>query len=351
LAGDLSFLTQFAPLVLSLIAVLISFYTFQAQRKESSYADIDQNYYQILELAIRYPALRDQRQISTYFTLPPNDPFRIQYESYAYICMNLAETIYDRQTDRRGRFGLSATWFPVVVEESRLHIHWFCRNLGLFKERFQVFIMHDLNKLHVSEGSIKDLDEIYPRMERDFPATELKSRSQIERLMARGEYKLYLARHETLPILFGYALMFEPKSPRIGWLDYLAIDEQYRNAGFGTAFFNKLCEISMRQRRGIILEVEPPTSDDPETLQNQHRRIAFYTRIGAQQLAVEYLFPSSAGSYPLLLFYRSIAKADVLHKESIKAIIKAAYAYIHDDVPDRADILARFIDNVRDNPL
>ncbi|HEY7983870.1 MAG TPA: GNAT family N-acetyltransferase [Ktedonobacterales bacterium] len=344
-------LTQFLPIVFALIAVVISIRTSRLQKEETSYADIDAAYLKVLELAIQYPELRDRERAGRYFELPASDPMRLRYESYAYICMNLMETIFDRMPQLDAQFGISPTWLPVVIEESALHVHWFCRNLRLFKERFQRFIMNELNDLVVSAGTAADLDTIYPRMQGDFPAAELKSRAQIDRLMAGGEYKLYLARHRTIPNVFGYALVFEPKTPKIAWLDYIAIDEHYRNAGFGTAFINKLGEMLKARRRGIMLEVEPPLSDDPETLSFQRRRIAFYNRIGAQQLDAEYLFPGGGEPLPLLLFYFNLAKANVLDKESIRAMIEAAYRYIHDDVRNKEAILARFIGKISDNPL
>jgi hypothetical protein len=100
-----------------------------------------------------------------------------------------------------------------------------------------------------------------------------------------------------------------------------------------------------------MLEVEPATSSDAQTLQIQKRRIRFYNKLGARQLDVEYLFPVAAAPYPMLLFFRPIAKMSVLPKEGIQDMIQAAYSYIHRDVNGRDAILKSFIGTIRDNKL
>lgn len=369
-------LSVIPPTALSAIALAVSIYTFFTQRREGSYADVDKEYFNILQLAITYPSLRDRKRTSTYDLLPADDSYRIQYESYAFICWNVVETIFDRQADPNSPFGISPTWLPVVIEENRLHYRWFSRNLNLFKARFQEFVMTRINELEIVPGGIADLDIIYPRMLVDFPAEELKSKSQFQQLMENGAYRLYFAQHKTIKRdvahqaqsdtdsgeapwagdgvtdqIFGYAFVFEPTEPRVAWLDYLAIDPRYRNAGFGTQFFKRLCEMMKGNRVGIMLEVEPPTSKDAETLTNQQRRIGFYKRLGAKQLDVEYYFPTETGPYPLTLFFYPIIKMNSISKELISETIRAAYGYIHIGVASRDAILRSFIGKVHDNKL
>lgn len=226
----------------------------------------------------------------------------------------------------------------------------------------------------LGEGSQADLDSIYARMSKDFLAQELKTKAQLKHLMSNGAYKLYLARHKApnhgaatctnterssptddapLPDdwILGYAFVFEPPSPRIAWLDYLAIDPQFRGTGFGTWFVDALCERMKSSRVGIMLEVEPATSADEAIRANQHRRINFYRRLGARQLDVEYLFPVEGAPYPMVLFFRPIASMTMLPKAHIQEMIQAAYGYIHADVKSRDAILQRFIGNVRDTAL
>lgn len=210
--------------------------------------------------------------------------------------------------------------------------------------------MGEQHALAVRKGTVADLDTIYARLMRDFPAGELKDRAQFERLLAGGHYTLYLARHIALQTDIGYAFVYEPASPKIAWLDYIAIEPAYRSAGFGAALFQQLCGM-LTESLGVMLEVEPATSDDPATSAVQRRRIAFYERMGARPLDVDYLFPSKAGPLPMLLFFRPVAKIKTLPKEQITTIITAVYEHIHADVATRQEALQAVIDAVRDQHL
>lgn len=330
------------PIGISLAALVVSFFTFRMQRADTSYSDIDETYFNLLKIALTNPDLRNYEKTSTFYKQPYDSPFRMQYEIYAYMCWNLAETIFDREKDGRGRFHLSSTWFPVIVEENRLHYSWFKHNLRLFKAEFQRFVTHDLNDIELINGAAADLDEVYERLIHDFPASELKEKSHFEHLMSRRKYKLLLARHRIFNMIIGYAFIFEPDSPKITWLDYLAIDGRFRNAGYGTLLFNKVAQLRKGDNLGVMLEIEPADSDEPDIHESQERRIAFYKALGAVELKIPYRFPTSGGSEPLRLYFRPSPGIHLLPKGQLEAVIGAAYEYIHADVPHRQAVFAQF---------
>jgi|GEM_PF-601397 len=348
---------------ISLAAITVSIRTARLQEDTHSYSDIDNIYAQILDNAIKYPDLRNMGRITAYRQLPEQDEFRLRYETYAFMCWNLVETIFDRTQDTSAPFGISITWMPVVLEESRLHYEWFCHNLRLFKKPFQDFVSKQVvtpefqryvleknDAVGIRLGDIHDFAHIYPFLEQDFPIEERKSRDQFERLLAGADYKLYIIENTFLHIDIGYALMLEPASSKLAWLDYLAVFPEYRNTGVGTATIQKLLTL-ISGRLGILLEVEKPTSTDPTTLRNQRRRITFYERINAKQLAVDYLFPTVEEPLPMYLFFRSATKLHVLKKQDIQQIITDAYSIIHSDVPGREVVLNSFINSIHDVAL
>lgn len=210
--------------------------------------------------------------------------------------------------------------------------------------------MQEVNAMSMRKSTSATLDDIYPRLVRDFPASELKSRAQLERLMAGGHYALYLADHALRGVV-GYAFVFHPPSQKIAWLDYIAIDPEHRNTGFGAQFMDVLCQHVVSDTLGMMMEVEPPTSDDPILQHTQQRRIAFYQSIGAKQLDVEYHFPTQAGPEPMLLFFRPIVKVDVLPKSQLQELIRAVYSHIHSDIQDHEARLGDFLDTIRDARL
>lgn len=204
----------------------------------------------------------------------------------------------------------------------------------------------------LASGGLADLDTVYPLLRRDFPPAEVIDRAQLARLLAGERYKLYLAHARPAGELVGYALTFEPPSPPLAWLDYLAVDAPARGHGHGAALVDALCARLAREGRlGLLLEVEPPTSDDPRIRRDQERRVAFYRRIGARPLAVDYIYPTAGGGFPMLLFFRPIAPLNRLPAAMLRDMIAAVYDGIHDDVPGRDALLATFLDRVQDQPL
>lgn len=333
--------------LLSLVAVGVSVFTFQMQRKDTSYSDIDGTYASLLQIALGDPGLRDYDRTSKYYRLPVANEFRLKYETYAYMVWNMLETIFDRQPERAGRFHIAPTWVPVIIEENRLHYAWFKHNLRLFKEPFQRFVTGSLNDIDVRTGSIADLDTIFNRFERDFPSKERIDRAHLELLMSQGRYHLLLAEHRVFEMTIGYAFLYEPDDPAVIWLDYMAIDERFQSAGYGTLLFNKLAE-HRAGSIGVFLEVEKVGSADPEERRDQERRIEFYHRLGAQRVAVDYLYPGPAGGTPMHLYIRPAPGVHMIPHDPIKRAVGSAYEYIHGDVADRDVQLQQFLPQIAD---
>jgi GNAT superfamily N-acetyltransferase len=200
-------------------------------------------------------------------------------------------------------------------------------------------------------GTPDDLAEVYPSMRAEF-ADSLKSREQLTQLLATGDYRLYLARGAPPAATHvGYAFVFALRGQRLAWLDYLAVDASVRNHGIGTAIFQAICDQLAPDFAGLMLEVDPPTSHDPALLAMERRRLAWYQRLGSRVLNVDYRFPGADGAIPMLLLCRPLGSTTALAADDLRAIIRAVYDVVHSDVPGRDTILARFISDVRDQPL
>lgn len=138
-----------AAAILSLAAIGLSIITFLKQIKYQSYSDVDTLYQQVLSDAMDKPFVRDPDWIKNYDRDEDDKSEkgsedkekRLQYETYAFMAMNLVETIKDRnETDE--------TWLPVIKTEIKLHYKWFCKNHDKFKESFQDYV----NKLASNLG-------------------------------------------------------------------------------------------------------------------------------------------------------------------------------------------------------
>jgi len=332
--------------IFALMSVLISYYIYKASKVDTSYLDIDKQYVELLKLALNEPDLRDYERTSMFYKLDSQDNFKRKYNIYAYMCWNLVETIYDRQKDKSGRFRLSETWVPVMFEENRLHYTWFKHNLRLFKPEYQKFVTGELNDIDILEGSVNDLKDVYARFKRDFAADERKDYAHLEMLMVKKKYKLLLAKHKVFNEIIGYAFIYDDNK-KVLWLDYMAIDIKFQDAGYGTLLFNKIAELKQEGILGIFLEVEIPSTDEASK-EDQIRRINFYERLGAKKLKFEYQLPTNNGGLPMYLYFRPSPNVRLLPKEQIKETIALAFEYIHSDVNQRDTILKSFLSTVPD---
>ncbi len=145
----------------------------------------------------------------------------------------------------------------------------------------------------------KDLDEIYPLMEVDFPANELKPRGMIEKSLDSGFMEGYgLFRGETL-----LAYAFFVKIGEVLLFDYFAVLPEYRESGIGSDFLRLLREL-LSSYECVIGEVENPEySEDAEEREIMERRIRFYQRNGVRDTGasgrvygVEYRFFEMEGN-------------------------------------------------------
>jgi len=70
--------------------------------------------------------------------------------------------------------------------------------------------------------------------------------------------------------------------------------------GHGSRFLKLL--VAELKIKHIILECEYPIDQDPKERNTQFARIRFYRKNGAEEIDVEYKFPSEEGPMPMILF-------------------------------------------------
>ncbi len=333
--------------LIAFISIIISIYVFRRSNNDTSYLDIDKQFSELLKLSLDTPNLRDYNVTSKFYKLPDDDMFKKKYNIYAFMCWNLVETIYDQQKDKKGRFKLSKTWIPVMLEENRLHYTWFKHNLRLFKPEFQRFVTGELNDIDIVDGELEDLQRLYKNFERDFPVNERKELKHLESLMLKKQYKLVLAKHKVFEEIVGYALVYKVEKNKVIWLDYMAIEEKYQDSGYGTLLFNKIIESETKGITGVFMEVEIP-DENSACFNEQKKRIQFYERLGAKKLEINYLLPTKNGGVPLFLYFKPAPNLSFLPKEQIKETIYSVFNYIHTDILERDIIFKKFINEIKD---
>ncbi|HEX9059245.1 MAG TPA: GNAT family N-acetyltransferase, partial [Clostridia bacterium] len=189
-----------------------------------------------------------------------------------------------------------------------------------------MIIQKKFNNLEIIEGGINNLDSVYIKYEKEFPACERKSYNQLEQLMLNKKYKLFLLKQMTDDII-GYAFVYEVTVPNTLWLDYISIGPEFQNKGYGTLLFNTAT--SYKDNLGTFIEIEIPENEQ------QERRKIFYERLGAKRLPIDYMMPTEDGGYPLYLYFKPFSNSSLFTKALIKESIASAFLYIHSDIPHK----------------
>lgn len=205
-----------------------------------------------------------------------------------------------------------------------------------------------MNDIDIVKGTIDDLKEVYKRFEIDFASNEIKEYDHLERLLLKKKYKLLLAKHKAFEDIIGYAFTYVPDHLKVLWLDYIAIEEKYQNAGYGTLLMNKIAEFIQEGTLGIFLEVEIPEAAEGPIRTNQLRRIKFYERLGSQRLHIPYQLPANDGGFPMYLYFWPSSNLQVLPKDITKETITSAFQYIHSDIGHSDTILKEILPYVGD---
>ncbi len=202
--------------------------------------------------------------------------------------------------------------------------------------------------IEIVEGNLDDLENVYSRLTEDFAVDELKEYEQLRILLLKKKYKLLFAKHKEFNEIIGYAFIYEIDLINAIWLDYIAIDKRFQNAGYGTMFFNKIANVNQKEILGIFIEIEIPTEQEGSLKATQIKRINFYERLGAKKLNTNYELPTKNGGFPMYLYFRPAEKVQMLPKQEIMAGISSTFNYIHSDVENRKDILNKIVLTIED---
>jgi len=193
----------------------------------------------------------------------------------------------------------------------------------------------NVNDIEIIEGSMDDLENVYQRFTTYFASDELKSYQHLKQLMSKENYKLLLAKDPIIDEIVGYAFIYAFNQQQAIWLDYMAIDDQYRSSGYGAQLFKELTKWD----KGIFIEVEIPEENEGGTRENQLRRINFYERLGAKVLSVPYLLPTYEGGLPMYLYFWKSNEVERPSYDQIQEAITEVFTAIHSDIRHTDDIL------------
>src|SRR5262245_39566833 len=152
----------------------------------------------------------------------------------------------------------------------------------------------------------------------EFPRDSRLSIARIHELLKEGHYQLIVA--EEKKQVLGFALLWLCRRPAFVHLDYIAVEQQWKRKGVGTALYRWLIthlpDLSPRAAL-LTLEVDPAL-------------IAFYQRSQTRLLRdALYLFPGPLGPVPMHLMAYDTQDRTVLDQKTIRGVIRALYCGLH----------------------
>jgi GNAT superfamily N-acetyltransferase len=133
------------------------------------------------------------------------------------------------------------------------------------------------------ETSIRNLKssefkKVYYKIKQDFTTGEYAPYEILSQQLQKGILKGFLLLEENLDV--AYAICADGGTQSYVLLSLLAVYEEKRGSGFGSAFLKKLSTL-YSDKDGIIVEVEKPenaTTTEEKTI--RERRIVFYQKAG-----------------------------------------------------------------------
>lgn len=154
--------------------------------------------------------------------------------------------------------------------------------------------------------------------QREFPADSRLSVATIRTLLKGEQYQLFVTREgETV---LGFALVWISLRPAFVHLDYVAVRQEQKGRGIGTALYRWLTT--------HLQELCPRAS--LLTLEVGDELIPFYRRSDTHILEhVPYLFPGRFGPLPMHLMVYDHFQRKTLHRPLVRGVIRALYHGLH----------------------
>ena len=134
-------------------------------------------------------------------------------------------------------------------------------------------------KIHVLD--LAQIRTVYrERLIRDFPVDEVKPLPMIERALKRGDYCCYGGFSGDNLMAYAFFVTVQEQGKSLWLFDYLAVEENHRDHGIGSAFLQALSKEVLSAADIVLLEIDDPDHAEGEERIRRLRRAAFYSRNG-----------------------------------------------------------------------
>lgn len=185
-----------------------------------------------------------------------------------------------------------------------------------------------------NSGLFQEVLSIYQDM---FPASERQPLDVVKERIDSGKTVLLIA--ELNDHVVGFAVLWNFDRSDFALLDYLAVDEKWRNLKIGSAIMAVIKQMASDWGKDLILEIERPGEGCNQL--EREKRLRFYLQNGSSILKdVLYLLPALDGTVPtaMLLLATPVAEKEFYSGEEITALIREMYAQVYRKETDDGDL-------------
>lgn len=167
-----------------------------------------------------------------------------------------------------------------------------------------------------------------------FPPVEMKPVDIVLRLLKDdNNYHLCVGKKSDLVVCMSLLCVFQ--SFKIGFVDYIAVEQDFRAKGIGTEFLRfveeELCK-HVTCLIGWIVEVQKENIGNLKERKIREERIRYYEKMGAQILdRVNYFLPPQIETVPeeMYLMFKPLKKVKELPGKTVLELIKNIYLRVY----------------------
>jgi GNAT superfamily N-acetyltransferase len=189
------------------------------------------------------------------------------------------------------------------------------------------------------------LEDLYAMYCEAIPVREQKSESELCAMVARPDYRFLLAQEG--PTVVGFSISFVPVDESLCLLEYMAIDERYRNRGLGRQLFQETARAVQKEYIVVEVDSDREASADNET---RKRRLNFYQQLGCRRIeGCSYILPLPGEGPPpeMDLLVRAPDATTTIPQAKLRSWLEVIYADVYRCAKDDPRI-ARMLESVRD---
>ncbi|MBI3245285.1 MAG: GNAT family N-acetyltransferase [Deltaproteobacteria bacterium] len=157
----------------------------------------------------------------------------------------------------------------------------------------------------------------------EFPPDSRLTIARIRALLRAGSYRLIVGERDRQ--VTSFALVWVSRRPVFVHLDYIAVAQEWKGKGIGTALYRwLLAHLADFHPQAHLLTLEVDDS-----------LVGFYRRSQTQLLRdTPYLFPGPLGPVPMNLMVHDVLGRSTLDRATVRGIIRGLYCGLHGRSPE-----------------